>query len=84
MVWENVLDAICIVMDPEEPIVKLEGSVIEDALGIVVRSQVPLHDISPGPYEPSGILTDADRLTVFVPSLLCVTVVVPDLSSKDE
>lgn len=49
MVWENVLDAICIVMDPEEPIVKLEGSVIEDALGMVVNAQVPLQDISPGP-----------------------------------
>ena len=49
MVWEKVLDAICIVMDPEEPMVKLEGSVIEDALGMVVKVQVPLQDISPGP-----------------------------------
>ncbi len=49
MVWEKVLDAICIVMDPEEPIVKLEGSVIEDALGMVVKAQSPEHVISPGP-----------------------------------
>ena len=49
MVWEKVFDAICIVMDPDEPIVKLDGSVIEDALGIIVKVQVPLQDISPGP-----------------------------------
>jgi hypothetical protein len=42
-------------MDPEEPIVKLEGSVIVDALGMVVSVQVSEQDISPGPASAYGI-----------------------------
>lgn len=55
MVWEKVFDAIWIVMDPELFIVKLDGSVIEDALGMVVNVQVSEQDISPGPASAYGI-----------------------------
>ena len=84
MGWEKVLDAICIVMDPEEPIVKLEGSVIEDALGMVVKVQSPEQDISPGPGYADEMERYPYMFIVFVPSLLWVTVSVPDAITKDE
>lgn len=71
-------------MDPEEPIVKLEGSVIEDALGMVVKVQSPEQDISPGPGYADEMERYPYMFIVFVPSLLWVTVSVPDAITKDE
>ena len=65
-----------IVMVPELSIVKV-GTVIVDFLGMVVSVQFVLgHESGPGAGEPA-ISNDAEHAIVFVPSALCVTVVVP-------
>lgn len=64
------------VIVPELPIVN-DGTVIEDALGIVVRVQFVSAQLNaPGAGDPP-ISRDAEQAMVFVPSALCVTVVVP-------
>ena len=70
MVWEKELDAIEMVIVPALPIVKL-GTVIVDALGIVVRARSPLMFIVPGRID-CDVTVDivADTDIVFVPSLL--------------
>ena len=70
MVCENELDAADMVIVPELPMVKL-GTVIVDALGIVVRARDPLMFIVPGRID-CDVTVDivADTAIVFVPSLL--------------
>ena len=70
MVCENELDAAEIVIVPELPMVKL-GTVIVDALGIVVSARDPLMFIVPGRIDCDVTVDiEADTDIVFVPSLL--------------
>lgn len=76
MVCENVLEAIVMVIVPVFSIVN-EGTDIVDALGMVVRVQLVSGQLNaPGAGDPA-MSRDAEQFMVFVPSALCVTVVVP-------
>jgi hypothetical protein len=78
-VWVKEELARLIVIVPAVPIVK-SGTVIDDALGIVVRAAVPVPDTLPRAV-PENVtplkLYENEKLAVFVPSALCVTVVEP-------
>jgi hypothetical protein len=76
MECEKELDAIDMVIVPALPILK-DGTVMEDALGIVVRVQLVSAQLNaPGAGDPA-MSNEAEQAIVFVPSALCVTVVVP-------
>lgn len=76
MECEKEDDAIEMLNVQELPMV-IVGMVIVDALGIVVRVQLVSGQLNaPGAGDPP-ISNEAEQFIVFVPSALCVTVVVP-------
>ena len=79
----KVFDAAVTVRVEALPIVNV-GTESVEALGMVVNVQEVLEqDKAPGAGSPA-ISSDAEHVIVFVPSVLCVTVVVPDAMLHDE
>ena len=73
----NVFEAAVIVSVALCSIVSV-GIVREEARGIVVNAHVPLHDRGPAPEGDVAMSIEAEQDIVFVPSVSCVTVVVPE------
>ena len=54
------------------------GIVRVEALGMVVNTQSPLHDIGPAPDGDVAISIDAEQDIVLVPSVSCCTDMAPE------